>query len=303
MRKLWEKEKRNAAPVPAVVSHWGFSPKSSGGFLAVASMIRYGLLSDQGSAEKRTLKLSELALELLRTETSDPVEYQRLLKVAALKPALHLELWELYKHEPPSDKTLVSNLVFQKHFSEESAKAFVEEYNETVSFAKLSESDTVEDIDPTVAEQRDSQKPLFEQRRVIESVKRTTAPGALLGDFMSPHLSPLREFNFPLPAGVATLRVPFPLTEEDFDGLIRTLNSFKDGLIKKPEPPSINCASPNWQENAKALAGMGEEFNLVGFDYSHDIAPAKELAVKHGFELRLDLNNGAALFRKRESKK
>lgn len=302
MRKFWEKEKRNPAPVPAVVSHWGFSPKSSGGFLTVASMKRYDLLTDEGAATKRMLRLSGLALELLRTETSDPVEYQRLLKVAALNPAMHRELWEQYKHELPSDETLKSNLVFQRHFSEESAKAFIDEYKETISFSKLAEGDSVEDINPARAEHNDSQKPLFQQKLVTESIKRGTAPGTVLGDFLNPPPSSLREFNFPLPGGVASLKVPFPLTEQDYEGLLKTLATFKDGLVKKPEIPGVSCTQPNWEENAKTLAEMGEEFNLVNFSYSHDIGQAKELAKLHGFDLRLDINNGAALFRKRQQK-
>lgn len=46
----------------------------------------------------------------------------------------------------------------------------------------------------------------------------------------------LREFVFPLPTGTAALRVPFPLTEEDYDLLIKTLRNFKEGLVKKDFP-------------------------------------------------------------------
>src|SRR5438270_379154 len=68
IRKVWEKEKRNPAPVSSIVTHWGYKPKSSGGFLAIASLKRFGLLDEQGSSKQRTLKLSQLALDLLKNE-------------------------------------------------------------------------------------------------------------------------------------------------------------------------------------------------------------------------------------------
>ncbi len=143
MRTVWEKEKRNPAPVNSIVTHWGYKAKSSGGFLAIASLKRFGLLDEQGSGQQRTLKLSALALDLLKNETTDAAEYLRLLKTAALHPKFHREMWTKYGTELPSDQTIQSFLVFDKHFPEDTAKGFIREYKETIGFAKLAEGDTV----------------------------------------------------------------------------------------------------------------------------------------------------------------
>jgi hypothetical protein len=109
----------------------------------------------------------------------------------------------------------------------------------------------------------------------------------------------VREFSFPLPAGVASLKVPFPLTEEDFSGLIKTLQTFKDGLVRKPDPVSVDSNSQAWKDQAKTMAELGIEFTVLNFDYSHDAVFLKELAKLTGFEVRVDSNKQSALFGKR----
>ena len=44
-------------------------------------------------------------------------------------------------------------------------------------------------------------------------------------------MSVLREFSFPLSAGVAALRVPYPMGEDDFDFLMETLRLWKKKLV------------------------------------------------------------------------
>src|SRR4051794_11328656 len=64
-RVMYREEGRRAVPVPALVVHWGYSPKSSGGLLTVAAMKKFGLLEDQGSAELRKASLTPLAMRIL----------------------------------------------------------------------------------------------------------------------------------------------------------------------------------------------------------------------------------------------
>ena len=142
------------------------------------------------------------------------------------------------------------------------------------------------------------EKPLDKQKNTMENFGEPTDFGKI---FRIPAPPTIREFNFPLPSGGAALKLPIPLTEEDFDILINTLNTFKDGLVKKPEPVSIECAE-GWKDKANALLSLGVEFNLTGFDYAFDIAVAKEVAINNNFDLRLDVNKGMALFRKRSDK-
>jgi hypothetical protein len=259
MRKVWEFEKRNAAPVPAILKNWGYGTKSSGGFIAIASLKRFGLLDEEGSNEKRTLKLSGFALDLLKNETVNPKEYQRLLKVAALNPAFHKEIWAKYGQELPSETTIESFLVFDKHFREDAAKAFIKQYKETISFAKLNESDSVEDGDKSDEESESDEK---NKLPVVPPVP------------LQPKITPLNPMNtnvppgtLPIPVADKIAMVPFPMTEEDFDLFIGTLQLWKKKLVRalSPIPPTVKLpANAVWKNNdtdkpVKIVAVMGEQ--------------------------------------------
>ncbi len=151
MKKVWEKEKRNPAPASSIVEHWGYAAKSSGGFQAIASLKRFGLL-EEISGPQRTLKVSGAALDLLKYEETDLLSYRKLVRGMALLPAWYEMLWNKYSHELPSDKTLESFLVFDNHMEQPQAKLLMRTYKETISFAKMAEPDMLEEIKTTQSE-------------------------------------------------------------------------------------------------------------------------------------------------------
>jgi hypothetical protein len=220
MRKVWEKEKRNAAPVASVVNHWGYKAKSSGGFLAIASLKRFGLLDEHGSNEKRTLKLSNLALDLLKHEATDLAEYLRLLKTAALNPKFHREMWTKYGTELPSDQTIESYLVFDQHFSEDTAKDFIREYKDTIAFAKLAEGDTV----PETGGQNETAD---ENQEKTPKIDPPAPPQTPKGPSMSANV---RYLSIPLDIGDAP--VPMGMSKGDWRIFIDALRVFKSRIVK-----------------------------------------------------------------------
>lgn len=247
-RDFWAHEKRNPAPVVAVLSHWGYSAKSSGGFLAVASMKRFGLMDETGNNEKRTLKLSTLALDLLKTEETDPATFKSLLKQAALRPEMHAHLWEKYGHELPSDKTLQNYLVFDKHYSDDAAKAFINEYRDTISFAKLTEGATLEPLVQPVKEPKKE-----------ENMGGTPPPSSNPPKRDMP-LPTTAELPVPIADGLVA-RVPYPMSEEDFELLIGTLRLWKKKLVKAVStefPKAAIWKNQHTDKPVTIVAEMGE---------------------------------------------
>ncbi len=231
MRKIWEQEKRNAAPVAAILSHWNYKAKSSGGFQAIASMKRFGLLDEQGGGDKRSLKLSTLALDLLKNETTNPSEFLCLLKTAALKPKFHAELWNLYGTEMPSDKTIESFLVFDKHFTEEAAKSFLREYKDTISYAKLQSGDTAKEAGEEQEANEEQTKP---QHGHTEKHKNTSSSHIISKN--NPPASPPVTANLrylPIPLDIGDAAIPVGMSEEDFDLLIETLQLWKKKIVRQ----------------------------------------------------------------------
>jgi hypothetical protein len=253
MQKVWEKEKRNAAPATTIVEHWGYAAKSSGGFSALASLKRFGLLEEVTGAATRSLKVSAMALDLLKYEGTDTAAYRKLLKSLALLPDWYQMMWNKYGCELPSDKTLESFLVFEQHLTEESAQQFIKLYKETISFAKLSESDMVEETKPPATENGDG-----------KSKGSQTGDGGIKSKNSMEMIVNPGELPIPIAGKVAL--VPFPMTEEDFDLFIGTLKLWKKKLVRKlvSIPPSITLpASAIWSNNdadkqVKIVALMGE---------------------------------------------
>ena len=254
MQKVWEKEKRNPAPATAILEHWEYKPKSSGGFQALATLKRFGLLEEVPGASVRSLKVSPMALELLKTENTDPVAYRKQLQSLAILPDWFAEIWKKYGRELPSDKTLESFLVFDRHLSEESVRQFIKAYKETISFAKLTESDTVEEIQPAGGEGSNGKS---ERQAKIEppgkikpkDVDSTTASGELQ-----------------ISIAGKMVPIPFPMSEDEFELFIGTLNLWKKKLVRKLSliPPTIPLpANAMWKNEdcnkpVKLVALMGE---------------------------------------------
>lgn len=140
-RTLRKQEGRNPAPVNAVLGHWGYKPKSGGGLVAVAALKKFGLVTDAGSGERRTIQLSDLANRILVDERESSHERDELIKQAALMPAIHREIWTQYAGNLPSDPTLSYFLKTEKGFTDVAVKDFISQFRGTVAFAKLSVSD------------------------------------------------------------------------------------------------------------------------------------------------------------------
>ena len=141
---LWQHEKRNSVPVAVAAGHWDYAAKSSGAFQTIAALKQFGLLTDEGGGEKRRILLSESALAILREEQGSEAWLSQ-LKAAALRPSIHRELWAKFKGEA-SDKNIQTYLEFDRKFAGSGAKSLIKEYRDTIQFAKLSESDMVEEV-------------------------------------------------------------------------------------------------------------------------------------------------------------
>src|SRR4051812_49081512 len=83
-REFYSHEQRNAAPVRVAAKHWNYEPKSSGGLQTAAAMISFGLMEDEGTGDKRTLKLTKNALKILLDGREESSERDALIKQVAL---------------------------------------------------------------------------------------------------------------------------------------------------------------------------------------------------------------------------
>jgi hypothetical protein len=127
------------------VKVWGYGEKSSGGVQTIAALSAYGLMDDEGSLDSRKLKLSSLAMTILKDARSGM--RQDALKTAALKPRVIAELWSEWRVNRPPDQECVSILHLDKKFSEEAATRLLNVYDATISYAGLADEDKITDTD------------------------------------------------------------------------------------------------------------------------------------------------------------
>src|ERR1700676_948541 len=106
-----EKEGRNAAPLTVAAKHWGYEPKSSGSTQTAAALMSFGLMQDEGTGDKRKVKLTPTALKILLDTRSDSSEKDALIKQAALRPRIHQQIWAKWP-SGVSDENLKHALLF-----------------------------------------------------------------------------------------------------------------------------------------------------------------------------------------------
>ena len=138
---LRKAERSNFAAIDVILNHWGFKPKSGLGLVNLAALVKFGLLEDEGSGNSRQARLTELALTILLGQHDLP-EHLDAVRKAALNPPIHAELWRQYGQEMPSSMSMKLQLIRQG-FLDTAAGDLVQEYIETINFAKLLEYDII----------------------------------------------------------------------------------------------------------------------------------------------------------------
>src|SRR4030065_1722360 len=58
-------EGKNEASVETILTHWNYRPMSGAGLVAFSALIKFGLMTDNGSGRNRNARLTDLALRIL----------------------------------------------------------------------------------------------------------------------------------------------------------------------------------------------------------------------------------------------
>lgn len=235
-RTFFQHERRNAAPVVVAGGHWGFKANNSNTLLVVAALKYFGLLTDEGTGDKRTVKLTESALRILLDPDENSAVRARLIKEAALKPKIHAEIWQKWGLELPSDGTLKSFLLFEKKFNPDSVDGFVAQFKDTILFAKLSDSDKNSVNEDATGDAGDDlmQQPAVHARQVADSVGVSDSLDFKVIRSPSPGVQQKELLNFRVSQD-CTVQIIFDglVTQAAIEKLIRKLELSKDEYPQK----------------------------------------------------------------------
>jgi hypothetical protein len=144
---FYAKEHRNPASFVAAANHWGYAQKSSGAFVAVAALKSFGLINELDAATGRTIQLSPLGLRIVADNRPESVSRMDAIREAALRPKIHAEIWKKYNGRLPSDAELQFQLENHWNFNLNSIPIFMKELKDTIRFAKLTEADTIGNVE------------------------------------------------------------------------------------------------------------------------------------------------------------
>ena len=235
VRALHSEDGFNWTPVSVACNHWNLKSTSSSGIRALAALLQYGLLDEEGKGKDRRVRLSELAKRILRPHPSP--ERVKAMQEAALKPSIFNELWEKHGSNLPSDKTLRWELTESGDLNERYVDNFIETYKNTIRVAEL----MLDSILGEVA--RDTQADSDGE------MATETASGAMSSSSSSGAKKPMpitgapdrRDFDLPiqLSAGLqGTLRLPIPMTPADWkkvEEALEKVEGLKTFLVSEDE--------------------------------------------------------------------
>ncbi len=134
-RKVYDFTRKSAAPLGSVIKDaWQYSPTSSSGEKVLAALKSFGLLEESASGDAKVVKISDKAYRILVDEQGSP-ERLKALREAALSPKWYRFCWDTWGIEmPPSMR---SSLLFEHGFVESTVDKFIQDYKDTVQFAKI----------------------------------------------------------------------------------------------------------------------------------------------------------------------
>lgn len=208
-REFYVAQRHHPAPMAGAVGLWGYKSKSSGGLQTVAALKSYGLLEDEGSGDQRQVKLTDLALRIIRDERDPSPDRDAAIREVALSPKIHSYLREKWGPTLPAITTVSYNLVHDRGYTESAARDVIRIYEGTIQFAKLDDSDiiSIEDAEFDKEESEDDPDVFgLTQRLRTPRPKRKEQPG-------------MKEDVFTLKEGDVALLWPESISAESYEDL------------------------------------------------------------------------------------
>jgi hypothetical protein len=233
--QFWGAEKRSAAPIAAAAKHWGYSETSSSGKVAVAALLHYGLLEDQGASGSRTVKLTGRGLDIV-LDAPDSPKRLKAIQDALLTPKLYADILTKWPaHELPSDQTLRYYLLREKSFNEGSVDGFIKDLRASIAYADLDKPTTIPSLNVSTEESGTA-----EEMSEADVINRVLGQPAAKSTHAATSLAPAAGFldeSYPLDGGRAfVLRRPEVLSQEEleeFDSWIALLQRKMKRLIQQ----------------------------------------------------------------------
>ena len=112
----------------------GFSPNTGPAMKTTASIIQFGLLEAEGRGSSRKIRLSDLALRIVRDERGHSPERAAAMREAAKLPTIYQALAERFGLELPEPSVMETALKLDYGFTDKAAPVVTKKFLETLEF-------------------------------------------------------------------------------------------------------------------------------------------------------------------------
>ena len=137
---------RHAVGPDIIIEKMGYTPKSSSGAKGIAALRAFGIFEDAKVDGDQKTRFSSRGLDIVADYPESSPEWTGAVKMAALAPKLHRELWDRWPDGLPPDEEVKRYLlrVREQRFSDSGATEFIDEFRKTLAYAKLVAGDKIE---------------------------------------------------------------------------------------------------------------------------------------------------------------
>lgn len=230
-RELYEKDRQHSTPATAAAKRWGYKSLNGPAAQVLAALKKYGLAEDEGVGDARRVRVTDLAVDILANP--EPAARRAAIEKAALRPAIHREMWEEFGTGLPSDETLRWELTRERSFTETGATEFIRSYKATVAFAQLPNKRVTSAQEPAQDLVQISVQDVTDDD---EPGQTDVLPTNVAASRSTPPSADSKAFPIPLiEGGIVTVEGNFPLSERDWSHFITVLDAMKPGLVSTQE--------------------------------------------------------------------
>lgn len=256
-KRFYQKAGKTKVKAEVAVNALGYTSLNGAALTTLGALSQYGLIErDKGSM----ISISPVAIRIFHPLNKE--QEIKSLEELALNPKVFNELYT--NGFQKAEDELITNHLIQNGFTPEKAKKVAVVFKANMELANLNGDGIKPHSDDNQDDQSEPDK-IELPKTVMAGSSNFSAVLTKKPDMNSMTISP-GELPVPIAEGLVA-RVPFPMSEDDFELLISTLQLWKKKLIKKLAPiaPTVNLPADAMWRNAdsdkpiKIVAVMGRQ--------------------------------------------
>lgn len=237
-KELYDAYKRGAIPLMVALQKWNYKQAMGLAAQTVAALKAYGLIDVEGDGDKKTIKVTDRSQMILGGHP----DKLKLLRQAALAPAVFKEMWEKQNSGTETDEAMTVYLQWDRNFNPESIGGLIADFRDTISFAELVASDKMGEESAGVRPQDDP--PAEDPSAGSKNMQSTIIPLSTNPKPPPATLIPVSKQDvFTTATGEVVVRWPAVLSVEDYADLEGWLEMLKR-KIKRSISPNLKNDSP-----------------------------------------------------------